>query len=120
MADTGNMIQLIEAGLRGSSLRTKVIANNLANTDTPGYRRKDVRFEELLADALNSSKAASGPGQVQGEVFEPMTTPVDSMGNDVDFQIEFGQMIKNGVMQKTYLRLLNKTYKQMELAIGVR
>ena len=119
MLKADRIVQLLEAGLRGSALRGKVIANNLANLETPGYRRKDVRFAELLADALDSPRGADLT-QITPEVFEPLATPVDSKGNDVNLDTEIGEMVKNGALYKTYLRLLNKTYKQMEAAIGSR
>ena len=49
-----------------------------------------------------------------------MNTTVDSRGNDVDLDVEVGEMIKNGARYKMYVRLLNKMYKQMEMAIGGR
>jgi len=117
MLKTDRIVQLLEAGLRGSSFRGKVIANNLANLETPGYKRKDVRFVELLTDALDSPRQVDLT-QIAPEVFEPRTTPADSTGNDVNMDTEIGEMIKNSALYKTYLRLLNKTYKQMEAAIG--
>lgn len=117
MADGNRVVQLLEAGLRASAMRSKTIANNLANIETPGYRRKDVRFEDLLAGAINSSGEID-LSKVTAEIYEPMTTPVDSRGNDVSMDSEIGQMIKNGAAYKAYVRLLNRTYKQMELAMG--
>ena len=46
-----------------------------------------------------------------------MNTPVDARGNDVSLDVEVGELVKNAAMTKTYLRLLNKVYRQMELAI---
>jgi flagellar basal body rod protein FlgB len=47
-----------------------------------------------------------------------MQTPVKSNGNDVNFEAEVGQMIKNAISHKAYVRILDKKYKQMDLAIG--
>ena len=99
-----NIVNVLEAGLRGSLLRQKVIANNIANLNTPGYRRQDVRFEETLA-------------KVEGELFRPMNTPVDRKGNDVNVDVEVGELMKSVTRHKAYLRLLNKVYKQMEMAM---
>ena len=38
-------INLLEKALAGSSLRHKVISNNIANINTPGYKRMEVSFE---------------------------------------------------------------------------
>ncbi len=117
MSGTNNIVNLIEAGIRAESLRQKTIANNVANSETPGYRRVDVRFEELLARCLRSSGQAD-LSKLEPEIYRPMQTPVKSNGNDVSFEVEVGQMIKNAIRHKAYVRILDKKYKQMDLAIG--
>lgn len=44
-----NVTDLLQSGLKAEMLRQKAIAGNVANMETPNYRRVDVRFEELLA-----------------------------------------------------------------------
>jgi len=111
-------VEILQAGLKATGLRGKAIAGNIANLDTPGYRRKDVRFEEFLQSALKRSGADLD--DVQAEIFEPRTGPVDHLGNDVDLDVEVGEMVKNGAMYKTYVRLLGRIYRQMESAITGR
>jgi len=118
MADENGIGELLAAGLRAASLRGRVIANNIANISTPGYRRKDVRFEALLARALESGEVDLEA--LRAEIFEPRSTPLNTHGNDVSLDVEVGELVKNSARYKTYIRLLGKMYKQMELAIGVR
>ncbi|MHC4682557.1 MAG: flagellar basal body rod protein FlgB [Planctomycetota bacterium] len=119
MSGTNNIVDLIEAGIRAESLRQKVIANNIANLETPGYRRIDVRFEELLAKCLNSSGKVDLT-KVNPEIYQPGETPVKSNGNDVDYEAEVGRMIKNAIRHKALIRLLSKKYSQIDQAIGPR
>jgi flagellar basal-body rod protein FlgB len=42
----------LEVALHGSELRQQVISNNLANVNTPGFKRSDVEFTQQLAEAL--------------------------------------------------------------------
>ncbi len=119
MPERIDIAELIQVGMKATRLKGKAIANNIANMDTPGYRRKDVNFHEFMADAMQASKKGR-LADVKAEFFEPMTTSVDSQGNDVDLNTEVGEMIKNGVRYKMYVRLLNKMYKQMEMAITSR
>lgn len=119
MSKTNTIVELLEAGLRAESLRQKAIANNVANLQTPGYRRVDVKFEELLAKALDS------PGEVdlkeiEPQMYQPNQTPVKSNGNDVNLETEVGQMVKNTLRHKAYIRLLTKKYDQMEMAIDAK
>ena len=116
MADTNNIIGALQIGLRTSSLRSRVIANNMANIDTPGFRRRAVAFEAHLADALQSGEPLD-PDDVQAMIFRPGTTPVESNGNDVSIDMEVGEMVKNSARYKTYMRVMTKMYRQMEQAM---
>ena len=53
-------INLLEKALAGSSLRHKVISDNIANINTPGYKRKEVSFEEELVAAAEAGDARRG------------------------------------------------------------
>ena len=119
MSGTNGIADLLEAGIRVENLRQKAIANNIANLETPGYRRVDVKFEELLAKALDSSGTVD-LDEVEPQIYQPKETPVKSNGNDVSLESEVGQMVKNALRHKAYVRLLGKKYSQIELAIAVK
>jgi flagellar basal-body rod protein FlgB len=119
MSKTSSIVDFLEAGIRAENLRQKAIANNVANLRTPGYRRIDVKFKELLAKALNSSGDID-LNEVEAQLYEPKQTPVKSNGNDVNLETEVGQMVKNSLHHKAYVRLLNKKFRQIELAINLK
>ena len=119
MAKTSNIVDFLEAGIRAENLRQKAIASNIANLETPGYRRIDVKFEELLAKALDSSGAADFR-DIEPKIHKPKQTPVKANGNDVTLEVEIGNMVKNTLRHKAYIRLLSKKYSQIELAIDVK
>ncbi len=119
VAKTSSIVDLIEAGIEAESLRQKAIASNIANLETPGYRRIDVQFEQLLAGALNS------PGdldisELEPQLYRPNKTSVNTNGNDVNLETEVGEMVKNTLRHKTYIRVLSKKYRQLELAIDTK
>jgi flagellar basal-body rod protein FlgB len=119
MPKTNNIFDLIEAGIRAESIRQQAIANNIANLETPGYRRMDVRFEQLLEKALDSTGKVD-LSEIEPEFYRPMRSPVKSNGNDVNLEAEVGEMVKNSIRYKALVRLLSKKLKQIELAIDVR
>jgi flagellar basal-body rod protein FlgB len=119
MSRTDSVTDIIEAGIKAENLRQKTIANNIANLETPEYRRIDVRFEELLAKAMDSS-GSFDLDDIEPEIYRPMQTPVKLNGNDVNLESEVGQMIKNSLRHTAFIRLLNKKYKQIEAAIDVK
>ena len=51
---TSNVINASEIALDNLSLRHKLIASNIANAETSGYKRKDVTFEDQLAEILKN------------------------------------------------------------------
>ena len=119
MSKTSNIVSFLEAGIRAEALRQKAIANNVANLQTPGYRRIDVKFEDLLSKALDS-RGAAALDEIGPVIYQPKETAVKSNGNDVSLEAEVGEMVKNTLRHKAYIRLLSKKYQQMEAAINVR
>jgi len=116
MVNKPQMSEYLEAALRGAALRQSVLANNIANMNTPGFRRGEAKFEKLLSEAMDGGKAPelADPAEL---IAESRNTPVDFQGNDVDLEMEVGEMIKNTALYKTYMRLLGGAYRKMELAM---
>ena len=52
-SDAYNYINVLNKAAEASWTKNEIIANNLANVDTPGYKRKDLNSELLLAEALS-------------------------------------------------------------------
>ena len=119
MDKISNIIDQLQAGIKAESLRQKAIASNVANIETPGYRRIDVRFEELLAEAIESGHL-NDVMDIDPEFFQTMNTPVKSNGNDVSLENEVGQMVKNTLRHKAYIKLFRGRLSQIELAINTR
>jgi flagellar basal-body rod protein FlgB len=112
-------VEYLEAGLRAAGLRSKVISNNIANLNTPDFRRSEVRFEELLAKVMAGGREEDLE-DIAPEIVQPNSTPLNDSGNDVSIDLEIGELIKNGAQSRVYLRTLAKLYSQMELAITER
>jgi len=115
------VIRFIEAGIRAEAARQKAIASNIANMNAPGYRRADVRFEEILSKALKTDETGEkiDPGKLEAQFYRPETNPVKANGNDVSLDQEVGEMVKNSLRHRTYMALLKKKYEQMKLALQV-
>ena len=107
MANMDNILDLLETGAKAEGLRQRALASNLANMETPGYRRLDVKFEELLAKELESSGQLD-LDEINPEIFEPRQTAVKANGNDISFEVEVGEMVKNSLRHKTYMRLMRQ------------
>ncbi|CEK39029.1 flagellar basal body rod protein FlgB [Paraclostridium sordellii] len=71
---------LMKAGLDATALRSKVIANNIANVNTPNYKRKYVSFEDTLNESVN------GKPKIEVKTDENSKMRVD--GNNIDLESE--------------------------------
>ena len=108
----------LERALAGSSRRHTAIASNLANVNTPGYRRQDVDF----ASALQS---AWGAGSAAVESIDPVTqadpaAPVRADGNSVDIDTESAAEAKNGLTYQTLSAVLKTRSDILQIAMGVK
>lgn len=108
--------------------RTEVLANNLANADTPGYLARDIDFRKVLADASggqgNLPLATSTAGQIgststaaNGLAYRVPTQP--SMdGNTVDAQTEQAAFAANGVHYQASLSFITAQIRMLRMAIN--
>ena len=55
-SDAFSYVNLMDKALDASWLRETAISDNIANVDTPGYKRKDVKFRDILLDELDSTR----------------------------------------------------------------
>lgn len=99
-------------------MRHKVIAQNVANANTPGFRAQEVAFEEHLLRSLREP----GPGaeDVHPEVrwVEGLVPRMD--GNNVDIDREVAELNKNALKYETYTQLLATKLSMMRSAITGR
>ena len=119
MSDMSEIMGLLEAGIKAEGIRQKAIANNIANLNTPGYRRVDIKFEEQLIKAMNSNGEVD-LDKIKPVFYRPKKTPVKLNGNDVNLEAEVGEMVKNSLRHKAFIRILSRKYKQMEAAMSVK
>lgn len=104
-------IQVLNSALNASTLRNRVILNNVANIDTPGYKSKEVVFEETLKKALNEKpsefvgkrthskhlpigKEPLSPNLLSS-IIENKNTWIQNNGNNVDVEYEMTKLAEN-------------------------
>jgi flagellar basal-body rod protein FlgB len=83
-------IQGVEKAMHGSMLQQQVLANNIANANTPGFQPSSVDFQSALAQAFASGNPT--PSQIQSITFQPQVdstgaTEVDGNGDDINTQM---------------------------------
>ena len=105
--------QQLALGLR--AYRQQIIASNIANADTPGYKAVDIDFQEALRNAqaaanvpsvsLSTTSAGHLPGQTTGtQPLIPLKYHVPSQGsvdgNTVEMDVERAKFAENTVMHQ--------------------
>jgi flagellar basal-body rod protein FlgB len=106
-------IDTIHAALRGLSTRQKVIAQNLANAETPGYTAGVVSFEDSLKRAL----AGGRPLEAQATVANS-TAAANPNGNNVALDDETVNMVETGLKYQLVAQAATNKFALLRTAIG--
>jgi flagellar basal-body rod protein FlgB len=112
------------------SRRHRIIADNIANVETPGYRAQELRFEEYLRTAGNQLHGGqTHPGhlrigggslsETQGKVL-PRLDDYDNGLNNVDVDREMSDLVTNDLAYRLATRLLSMKYNLLRGAITGR
>ena len=96
MNDFANALSLSSSGLRAQTQRLVHVSENIANADTPGYRRKTVAFETAFRGAGGTGTVETGPVQLDRReltrIHDPGHPLADATGqydgSNVDLMIE--------------------------------
>jgi flagellar basal-body rod protein FlgB len=101
------------------SRRHEVLASNLANVETPGFRARDLDFEAAMQAAFSEppAEAAQVPGDPEARVIEDKTAPTRADGNSVDLDLQMVQLSANGSRFVTIARMLAKRLATLRTAI---
>jgi flagellar basal-body rod protein FlgB len=122
------------AALKLREQRTELLARNLANADTPGYKAQDLDFRAALAAATQQPKAgtliATQSGHIGAaadasinaggtEAFLKYRTPLAPSldGNTVDAQLEQAAFADNAVRYQATLSFLSSKFRSLMTAI---
>ncbi len=102
----------LEKYLDLSSYRHSLIASNLANIDTPGYRTRDIRFQEELNNAMlgNTDEAPPQPYEVSGLIERPD-------GNNVNLDRETMLLAQTQLQYRVGIELLRNQFQVLQTAI---
>ncbi|MBX9580965.1 MAG: flagellar basal body protein [Gemmataceae bacterium] len=111
MNPTGFGIDTLSGLLSATGLRHRVIAQNVANVNTPGYRRLEVTFGGELARATG---AAPTPKVVYGD------GPARVDGNTVDIDREMNDLAKNALLYQAAAQIVTSRLASLRSAVSGR
>jgi flagellar basal-body rod protein FlgB len=112
-------INVLGTSLDAASKRNDIISNNIANVNTPNYKRKDISFETELKNAFANASESTVDARVKNLDLSSMGQNVYTDyselsyrydGNNVDIDTENGILAKNQIKYNGLMELLNKDF----------
>ncbi len=109
--------------------RTALLANNIANASTPGYKARDIDFQSLLSQASNRNVRSVDVAKTnarhlggfslstQAEAMYRVPTQASLDGNTVDEQIENAAFARNAIEHQASFQFLNSKFTGLMKAL---
>lgn len=122
-----NYINVLDKAADASWQRNEVIANNIANKDTPGYKRKDVQFEAYLMSALAGGNSLDKRvSQISLDSITPtMYTDYATLsyrmdGNNVNIDTETANLAQNQIKYYALLDSMTQEFNRLKTVLTSR
>ncbi len=112
-------VELLQKGANAAWLRNEVISNNIANADTPGFKRSDVEFESIFNRELAVSGASAEADTIGAKVVSGGSEATRLDGNNVDIEKEMTELARNTIEYYTYVSKINSEFRKLDAAINV-
>jgi flagellar basal-body rod protein FlgB len=129
----GKNVDILWRTLNASTIRNNVIANNIANSDTPNFKRSDVNFESQLKRALDSeqNKKNAFPAYLTDQKHIPFYSTMDyrevkplqvldylttskNNGNNVDIEAESMTLLENQLLYQTLSQVVAGKFARVQ------
>jgi|Deesub1362A_J573_1020465.scaffolds.fasta_scaffold47058_1 flagellar basal-body rod protein FlgB len=111
-----NLLKRLEEIVDYTLRRHEVLTSNLANSDTPGYRARDIEFEAVLNEERLRLKRTS-PVHIQAieaglqSILREDGSPAWLDENNVEEDVEMAKITENAILYQATLRLMNDRFK---------
>lgn len=119
----GNTISMAEKALDCLWVKQEALSNNLANVDTPGYKRKQVSFEDIYKERLTAAGRTKSDRNIK-EAIEGMNYTVSSRDdsarvdeNNVNADVENTEMTRTWLHYYYLLQSVTSDIKMYQTAI---
>ncbi len=121
-----NYVNVLEKAANATNTRLSVISNNLANSTTPNYKRKDVSFENYLLQELTSGSTKSlrsKVGDVElGNINSTTYTDYSSLsyrldGNNVDIDTENVELASTQIKYDALMNSIDHQFKMLRASM---
>ena len=114
---------VIGSAMQASIFRNEVISNNIANADTPGFKKSRVEFEDSLQKALDNIsrmgvKELSGVSMRAVTMHDSFNYRIDQ--NNVDMETEMADLYQNAAKYDALTSMVTNNNRRLNMAITGR
>ncbi|MCL2037212.1 MAG: flagellar basal body rod protein FlgB [Oscillospiraceae bacterium] len=110
--------RIMEQGLQFTSDNKKVIAHNISNVDTPGYKTKYLSFSGVLRDKMNvNSRFKKELHLEQNDLYIDEITKGQPDGNNVDYEVQSALLKSNAIRQEAIINQIESEFRMMRAAM---
>lgn len=126
-----NNINLLTKALDASWKRNEIITNNIANAETPGFKKSTVLFEEILEEQFNNKK-------LKGVITDVKHIPINDINindikykiktegsfntrmdkNNVDIDVEMAERAKNEIVYNILTSKVQDSFRKIKFVIN--
>ncbi|MEM9796275.1 MAG: flagellar basal body rod protein FlgC [Pseudomonadota bacterium] len=85
MTEFSQALSILSSGMRSQGQRLRHVAENIANADTPGYRRKTISFHEEIARGARTGAVETGPVRLDQRELPQIHDPAHPMADDLGY-----------------------------------
>lgn len=126
-------LPMLTRSMDAAMLRSRTIANNIANVTTPGYRRVEVSFEDELRTALDRTRLKGSKtdsqhlaigrknmAEVNAEAYHPYDPTQPSGVNNVDIDMEMAKLAEAQISYNYAVKFGQGVFKKINAAIQAK
>ncbi len=130
----GRTVDILHRSMDVALLRRDVISDNIANADTPNFKRSTINFESSLKRAIESEDVKAFPAAMTNEKHIPFHRPVnyrtveprkvldylsstDNNGNNVDIEEEMMHALHNQLSYDLMTRVISNQFTQVNMVL---
>ncbi len=129
---SGKVDKILANAMDAAWLNQRVIANNMANVNTPNFKRSEVSFQDKLQAALKGQREGfmdvrhakhigDSPRvaleEIKPEIYRVRNTSLRTDGNNVDMDIEMARLAEVQLLYSALLEVISARHSRLRTAI---
>ncbi|MDA8746717.1 flagellar basal body rod protein FlgC [Litoreibacter sp.] len=127
MTDLSQSLALAASGMRAQAARLRLVSENMANMDTPGFRRKSAAFEQVMEAGKTNGTVKQGDVKLDRSVLPKIYEPSHPMadpagyyeGSNVNLIVEMADAREAQRSYEANLKMFEQTRKMTSAVLDI-